>query len=79
MSIMNRLVEERIPHWSCPDCRTTYFGAVYPFRFCPACRDKKRLAEKEYWDKKIAEAQSVAQSIIDQILAKNKSDTDGKE
>ena len=70
MSISDRVVEERMPHWICPECRTFYFGASQ-FRFCPACADKKQLAEKEYWDKKATGQRSVALDIVSQILAKN--------
>ena len=72
MSMIDRIVEERMPHWTCPDCKTMYFGAVSPIRFCPACKDKKDMAEKEYWDKKSAGQRQVADDIVQKILAGRK-------
>ena len=68
MSIVQRIVEEGVPHWNCPDCGTMYFGAS-KFRFCPACEWKKQQLEKEYWDNKRAGMWSIASDIVSQILA----------
>lgn len=57
--------------WVCPDCGTEYTTTGgSPMRFCPACRDKKKLAEQEYWDKKRAGMRSIASEIVSHILAK---------
>jgi uncharacterized Zn finger protein (UPF0148 family) len=69
MSILQRAVDERVPHWTCPDCGTTYFGAVSQFNFCPACKARKDKLEQEYWDKKAAGMRSVASDIVARILA----------
>ena len=76
MSILDRVVSERVPHWTCPVCQTTFFGAVSKFISCPHCAGEKEKAEKEYWDKKVAGQKLVAQSIVSQILAK-KSNMEG--
>ena len=70
MSIIDKIVSEKVPHWTCPDCGTLYFGAVSPFRFCPACRDKQAVLEKQYWDNKAAGMRSVTGDIVAKILAK---------
>lgn len=70
MSILQRAVEEQVPTWTCPDCRTTYFGAVSSFRFCPACRAKKDKLEREYWDNKRVGMRSITDDIVAKILAK---------
>lgn len=58
--------------WICPDCGAEYYGAVSPFRFCPACRAKKDGQEKQYWDNKSAGMRSVASDIVAKILANQK-------
>jgi len=68
MSILERAKEERVPMWTCPDCRTTYF-CVGPMRFCPACKAEKDKLEQEYWDNERAGMRSVASDIVARILA----------
>jgi len=56
-------------YWVCPDCGTGFTG-VGEFRLCPACQDKKRQAEQEYWDNKRAGMRSIASDIVARTLAK---------
>ncbi len=77
MSILQRAIDEKLPHWVCPnpDCGTVYFSVQTP-RMCPACEAKKAEREKVYWDNKRASMRSVAGDIVAKML--NKSDNGGK-
>ena len=74
--MLDRVVAEKVPHWTCPDCGTTYFGATGKFQFCPVCRSESDRKKAEYWAKETAGQRSIAQSIVSQILAK-KSNMEG--
>ncbi len=67
MSINERVTQERVPHWICPDCQTIYFGAS-SFRFCPKCADKKLEAQTAYWDNERARLKIVADGILAKYL-----------
>ena len=68
MSILERVEAERVPHWTCSECGTTYFGAS-KFLFCPKCRDAREAKRLEYWAKETASQRSVASDIVNRILA----------
>ena len=61
--------------WTCPDCGVLLVSVQSPPRFCPVCKDKvdaeKAVAEKVYWDNKKAGLRSVANDIVERILADN--------
>jgi len=70
MSILDRAIDEKVPYWICPDCKTVYFNVIGgPMRFCPHCKAEKDRLEKDYWDKKMAISKSIANDIVAQILA----------
>ena len=69
MSILDRVVAEKVPHWTCLDCGTTYFGAVSPFKFCPKCADIREAKRLEYWAKETASQRSMASDIVNRLLA----------
>jgi len=58
------------PSWTCPDCGTEY-SCVGKMKFCPKCREKDKMAEQRYWDKKVAGMRSVASDIVSKILSQN--------
>ena len=69
MSIIDKVISEGVPHWTCPDCGTLYFGAVGTPKFCPACRAEKDKLEQKYWDSKRATLRLVSDDIVARILA----------
>lgn len=70
MSIVERIVTERVPHWTCPDCGTLYFGAVSPFRFCPKCRGELERKRVEYWAGVVESNKPLVNAILAKYLGK---------
>uniref|UniRef100_A0A6M3KE88 Uncharacterized protein n=1 Tax=viral metagenome TaxID=1070528 RepID=A0A6M3KE88_9ZZZZ len=68
MSMVERAIEEKVPYWICPDCKTVYFGAVSPFRFCPKCREESERKKVEYWAGVVEKNKPLVQNILAKYL-----------